>query len=926
MEALFLLSGVLAIAIAVAIPVFSGAVSRRIMQEELGLLQPGRHLPPFVVRFHMAPTESYPLSAAGAAAIGPWLGRNLGSSVGLPVNQDYTEVHSPSYHLMPAHEGSAYRDEYIDTVVVVWADGVEDHIQVVDGLPFAEDSSSPALRVWFPERVADELDLRTGETYLIGDHYDNSAPRILIEIAGIWTPLSLIDEYWWYTEPLWHYESMLLVPRSEYEAHIGATTPTGASFVSWRFVLDDKRMNLDRAQDYIDGLGHAERAVSRRLPGCTLDQAPTDYLVRGQQRKEAMSLVLLGLSAPLMIVILYFVASVSAMLDQTRRQETAMLVSRGAGRLQVVAMTLTETLAVLWLALPLGLAGGLVLAPLLGGSASFLRFRARPPLAVSLASANWWLIASILGAIVTVRVVATWGSSGRSIVLQERERARKSLAPGSARLVLVISLSAAAAYTLSRLNQVGSLSLVSWTPGESSHDPLLQLAPTLFLVATPLVVTELFLVLLRPLSWLGRFVPSVPIFLASSDLAREGGQYRSSVYMIVLALGLGVYYASLAKSADVWLLDRRRHEVGSDLLFNPRGTAVVAGRFGKVDEKGIAWETASIVPISQYQGAESVLAATPVGEYEAKLALDGPFPFVRLLGIDRLTFPRVAYYRDDYSSESLGDLMNRIGRRHDGLLVPSELADQVQLGIGSLIRLLVLVEEGNRSDMEFVIVGTFDHFPTMYADRALVLVANQQYLQARTSIDLPYGIWMHTTGQTGSVVTQEVIRATQVLPERVISLPELVDEDQSRLERTGLFGMLSVCFVASAVTSSLSLLVHTTAGIRRRSRRIAIIQMLGLGKGQTILMVLIEYLAVLCSSAVMGVLLGIVGGRTYIPFVRLTDQAGIPVPPYVPLIDYGRAALMGSVVVTTMVLAIVFVVVRLARIKLFQVLRMGTRE
>ena len=49
------------------------------------------------------------------------------------------------------------------------------------------------------------------------------------------------------------------------------------------------------------------------------------------------------------------------------------------------------------------------------------------------------------------------------------------------------------------------------------------------------------------------------------------------------------------------------------------------------------------------------------------------------MGIDRLDFPNVAFYRDDFASESLGVLMNALGAEPMGVLIPKDLADEKKL-------------------------------------------------------------------------------------------------------------------------------------------------------------------------------------------------------------------------------------------------------
>ena len=55
--------------------------------------------------------------------------------------------------------------------------------------------------------------------------------------------------------------------------------PEGTGFDFWYYVLDDSRMTLDKAQQYLDGLALIEEEVITRLPSGKMDYAPTDELL-----------------------------------------------------------------------------------------------------------------------------------------------------------------------------------------------------------------------------------------------------------------------------------------------------------------------------------------------------------------------------------------------------------------------------------------------------------------------------------------------------------------------------------------------------------------------------------------------------------------------------------------------------------------------
>ncbi len=65
----------------------------------------------------------------------------------------------------------------------------------------------------------------------------------------------------------------------------------------------------------------------------------------------------------------------------------------------------------------------------------------------------------------------------------------------------------------------------------------------------------------------------------------------------------------------------------------------------------------------------------------------------RVLAVDRLDFPSVAWFRSDFADESLGGLMNRLAATEEGILVSEEALEQSGLQIGDQISAAVDVSD-----------------------------------------------------------------------------------------------------------------------------------------------------------------------------------------------------------------------------------------
>jgi len=712
-------------------------------------------------------------------------------------------------------------------------------------------------------------------------------------------------------------------------------------FASWYYVLDDTRMNLKDAPKHILGLQRIAREVEERLPGGQMNDGPIAELRRGQERKTAQTLILLGFSLPLVGLLVCFVAAISALLVRAQGQEIAMLISRGSSRSQVLGLMTIEALVVSALGLPLGTALGLTLAWLLGYSYTFLRFAVHESLQVSLLTADWRLVALGAALFLGARLGPAWAATRMNILAHERGSARWRNALGTGRRLLLLLLGVATAYAYRQLAQRGTLGLVSWLPGDPTNDPLLLLAPSLFLLTAPLAFAELLMFLVSPVAWAGKAAPTAGIYLGCMALGREGGQYRLSTYMLVLALSLGVFYGSLARSADEWLLDRRQYEVGADItfrLFPDAGELSTDSAFGPGaqsvgarEQALVAEESPALVPLSEYERIPGVMRAVRVGDYWATTQTDDPVE-LRLLAAERTRFAEIAYFRRDYAALSLGALMNSLGQNPQGVLLPRELAGRLHLGTGDRLRLNVAFDEQARRDSAqrysyaFVVAGVFDYFPTMERDQGLLAVANLDYLQEASGGALPHGIWLRLAPGTSSQGVREGIQRLRVAPYHLQSLSEVLARDQRRLERVGIFGMISVCFVASALLAAVGMVVSNVTAMARRATRLAVVQALGLGRGGVLVSLAVEHLLTVVYGVAGGLGIGVLAARLYVPFFPLTEMRQTPVPPFLPQVDWPLAWGLASGVGAALVAIEGVLLWRVARMRIFEALRLGMRQ
>jgi len=253
------------------------------------------------------------------------------------------------------------------------------------------------------------------------------------------------------------------------------------------------------------------------------------------------------------------------------------------------------------------------------------------------------------------------------------------------------------------------------------------------------------------------------------------------------------------------------------------------------------------------------------------------------------------------------------------------MLNETGLRVGERIPLSLIVAGTDSSHFDFVIVDSYDYFPTVYEDEPAAIV-NASYIDTLTGGGYKFDVWMKLKPDADrqAIITQVEKHGLVAVGER--DLQAILTEDQQRLERVGIFGLLSVCFLASAVLASAGMLVYSFLSVTARSQRFAALQAIGMQRSDVVRMVSVEYVMTLGYGLLAGIGLGLVASHLYVPFFPLTDTALIPVPPFVAVIDWQSATWMATLMAITLVMIVVAVLVKVAHDRIFEILRMGAWE
>ena len=912
LSTLALLAVALAVGLVTSTGFFSQAVYRQVLLQELAQMSKTTGRPPFSMRIYTIPDSQAPLSLEAADRLTKHVGGTMAGEIGLPLLYTHLEVESGGL-MIQSRVGEARvagQSGFLGNVNLAYIEGVADKLDIV-GDPLTGERSADLLDVWVYHEFGAKAGMNVGDAYNLG--VTVVSEPLPIRVRGFWKPLNHRDPYW-FTDPDLALRDVMIVRYQDYVERVEPMIPSKTRFAAWHIMLDETSLVPARSAAYLRGFERAMIVIGQYLPGAKLDVSPIKPLDNFVQRNRTLTILLLGFNLPSLGFLLYFLVLTSVIVAQWQHRETALLVSRGMGRGSVVALTLVEELVLFVVGVPLGVGLGVMIARLMGQTASFMAFASRPPMPVSLQGLNLPLIAGALAATLLARLWPAWSSSRRSVVEEEREQARPLRNPFWYRYYIDLILVLPTLYAYDQLRKYGSLAmLVNDRPADLYRDPLLVLVPALFILTASLLAMRFFPLIVSLLDKIANLVPWIVPHLALRQLGRQTQSYINPLLLIMISLGLGIYTFALAASLDQWLVDRMYYRAGTHLSFQP--LPLRTGESGSSSGAGEQWA----LPIQDFLGLPGVASGTRVGDYRVRTTLSGNRPVnARLLGVERAVFPQVAWFRRDLASESLGALMNRLAARQDAVLVSEEMLAAGQLRIGDPLQVQLSLPERGAVPVKFTVVGTYKYFPTVYADQPTA-IANLDYLFSLAGGPMQHSIWLRLLPEASGEAVLQALRGMGIEGGNPRDAEAMITEEQAKTERVGVFGTLTVGFLAASAMALAGLLINTYASLNERLHRFAVLHAMGVRRRQILGQVLLEYFFLTAYGAAGGAFIGATATRMFSPFFRVTGVKELPLPPLLPVVPEDlitqMAILFAGVMVILEMAVISFALIRrLARL------------
>jgi putative ABC transport system permease protein len=493
------------------------------------------------------------------------------------------------------------------------------------------------------------------------------------------------------------------------------------------------------------------------------------------------------------------------------------------------------------------------------------------------------------------------------------------------------------------------------TTDQLQVQPFLFFVPALAIFALGLFFLRLFPWILKLIQLIGRKFLPVPLYLTLTQLSRSSSSYYPLMILLVLTLGLGVYNSAAARTIDLNSTERTLYRYGSDVIMQtvwegtpeikPGGSGQNGGSGGGQQGGGEgsggggapgggnggggapgggggSSQPSKVIysepPFEVFRRLDGVEHAARVLQTKGNIIVSGKSGGQGMLvGIDNVDFSQVAWFRNDLFPAHPYKYLDLLGKYEGAVLISSKFADKFKLKTGDLVSMGV---QGQA--IEFVVFGIIPYWPAQYPDQMPFFVANLDYIYDQVPL-IPYEVWLKMEPDAKVAPLMEKLAAEGIELSSVRDVrTELVSQGKHP-SRGGVFGILSLGFLVSVIISLIGYVLYWFFNLSGRVVQFGVLRAMGLSRAQLSGMLLLEQVFTAGLSILLGIGIGQVSSRLFLPFLQTTDNVSAQVPPFRIVFEQQDMLQLYGVTVVMLVIGATMLLWQIRRLRVHQAVKMG---
>lgn len=825
--------------------------------------------------------------------------------------------------------------------------GLEDNVKIIKGTMMASQKDGDAYEAIISETALNNLNLMVGDTIPVKLYSSTDNTVYKVKIAGVFD-FDETKSIFWYKRPTEN-DINLYINFDVMEKDFFVQKPHLVSSMEWYIAYDYNKVEAR----HIDRILSIDKTIKQFLN--TYDIGNNDYLFPAkdsikqyEEKQEFINRMMMLINVPIIFMLGLFILMVSKIKVDMEMNEISVLESRGASRLRITLIYISEGLMIGSPAILAGPYIGMALSRILGASNGFFEFVARKSLPVRLLPEAF--IYSAVGVVFSIIILgsAAYKAAGISIVQQKQSHTKKTKKPLWQKSYLDIILMAISLYGIYIFTKRQTdLTQTGLEASELGVDPLLFVVPALFIIGAALLLIRIYPAVVYLVFRIGKRIWKPSAYTILLQISRSIMQYNFIILFLTFTIALGLFNASSARAINRNLEERIKYAVGADMVITPEWRSseekiYVRDPFAMDGLKSINTSNGGSFiepPFDQYLTLPGVESATRVYVTDNCKAIRGPnSQMATLMAITTEEFGEVAWLRSDLlHSRHWFDYLNVIAGEPSAVLISRQLANELDVKPGDTIS--AQWDRSGSSDM--VVFAIIDYWPSwnpikkngtrsnLYgidmnyqAAGSRFIVGNFAYIYSNITIE-PYSILLDLKDDAEINDIYNAISERRMEVESVVSTKEITIRMKNDSVQMGINGILTLGFIIILFVLSLGFLLFWIILVRSRTLQFGIFRAIGFSFRQLISMMVLEQILTSGIAAFIGFTLGKLTSQLFVPFFQMFSSVQNQVPPFRVINSTQDQLRIFMIVVSIVIICLVIISFLVSKIKISQALKLG---
>ena len=804
--------------------------------------------------------------------------------------------------------------------------GLPDHAVVISGRMYGDEPVNGVIEVVVSQKALIKSNLMLDEEYTLPKLLNQDGEPWRVRVVGVYDAADAEDHYW-YKSPT-SYDTQLMMSETLYRGLFGSMERLPAKAMGlWFVVMDYRDVTVDNAEFLYEETQN-DAALHKQRNNASYSEYYSGILEQYIRDAARVRVTLRILQIPIYALLAAFIFMVSGQILSMEQSEISVIKSRGAGRRQILGIYLLQSALVAGISLALGLPLSALICQVLGSANAFLEFVSRKALQVRYTRDVWvyGIGAALLSMLAMVLPSIRYA---RLSIVAQKQKKRKSDKPWFQRFYVDIVLLGVSLYGLYTFNGQKAALAQKVLEGEGL-DPLLYLSSSLFIIGAGLVALRIIPLIAWLVYSIGKKHWSPAMYSSFLQVLRTRSSQGYIVSFLVITLAIGIFNAQTARTINANEENRIAYMNGADIVLQEawKDNRDEAQNPDDLISFQLRYTEPDFQKYNELAGAELVTKVLYDEAAYASLKEGARAVPCLLMGINVKEFGECVDFQTDLLPVHWYEYLNAMAASPRAVLVSSNFQSfGFELGDSIYYR----NTDGKRC--HGVIYGFVEYWPGYNPVTNLVtsdgsvtevprflVVGHLRYMQNAWGVT-PYQVWIKAKGPTDFIYDFAAESGTRFTTFRD-SRAQLIDLKNDPIFQ-GTNGILTLCFVVVLLLCAVGFLIYWILSIRSRTLLMGIFRAMGMTLGEIVGMLANEQVFISGVSIALGIGVGLIASKLYVPLVQLAYASTDTVLPLQIISDSGDMARLLCLVAAMVILCMVILGVLVKKIKISQALKLG---